>query len=111
EREELINKSIEQSNYVLGKDVVLAIDCAASELFEVSTGKYVINSEKVSFTSEEFVDYLSSLAHKYCIFSIEDGQSEHDWHGFSYLTKKLGDIMQLVGDDLFVTNPNLLKMG
>lgn len=108
---DLIQESIKQSNYIFGKDVVLAIDCAASELFNVSTNRYYMKSEKLYFTSIEFTKYLSSLTHKYPIVSIEDGQSEHDWCGFDYHTKVLGSQIQLVGDDLFVTNPSLLTMG
>ncbi|WP_331828391.1 phosphopyruvate hydratase [Candidatus Blochmannia sp. SNP] len=108
---ELIKESIEQSNYILGKDIVLAIDCAASELFDKITAKYNIKSEKKFFTSKEFTHYLSLLAQKYSIVSIEDGQSEHDWDGFAYQTKVLGDKIQLVGDDLFATNVNLLQIG
>lgn len=108
---ELIQESIEQSGYILEEDVALAIDCAASELFDTSTAQYNIKSEKKFFTSEEFTYYLSSLAQKYPIVSIEDGQSEHDWDGFAYQTKVLGNKMQLIGDDLFVTNVNLLQIG
>ncbi|WHL24940.1 MAG: phosphopyruvate hydratase [Candidatus Blochmannia vicinus] len=108
---ELIKESIEQSNYILGKDIVLAIDCAASELFDRVTAKYNIKSEKKLFTSKELTHYLSSLVQKYSIVSIEDGQSEHDWDGFAYQTKFLGDKIQLVGDDLFATNVNLLQVG
>ncbi|URJ30204.1 phosphopyruvate hydratase [Blochmannia endosymbiont of Camponotus sp.] len=108
---ELIKESIEQSNYILGKDIVLAIDCAASELFDRVTAKYNIKSEKKFFTSKEFTHYLSLLSQKYSIVSIEDGQSEHDWDGFSYQTKILGGKIQLVGDDLFATNVNLLQVG
>lgn len=108
---ELIKESIEQSNYVFGKDVVLAIDCAASELFDLDTNKYNIKSEHLSFTAEEFTNYLSSLTQKYPIVSIEDGHSEYDWDGFSYHTKILGSKIQLVGDDLFVTNIDLLNTG
>ncbi|URJ24079.1 phosphopyruvate hydratase [Blochmannia endosymbiont of Camponotus sp.] len=108
---ELIQESIEQSGYIFKKDIVLAIDCAASELFDAPTNKYNVKSEKKFFTSEEFTDYLSSLAQKYSIVSIEDGQSEYDWNGFAYQTKVLGDKIQLVGDDLFVTNINLLQIG
>lgn len=108
---ELIKESIEQSGYILKEDIVLAIDCAASELFDTSINKYNIKSEKKFFTSEEFTYYLSSLAQKYSIVSIEDGQSEYDWDGFAYQTKVLGNKIQLIGDDLFVTNINLLQIG
>lgn len=108
---DLIKEAVEQSNYLFGKDIVLAIDCAASELFNISDNKYYINSEHSSFTSEEFTNYLLSLTRKYPIVSIEDGHSEYDWNGFIYHTKILGSTMQLVGDDLFVTNINELNMG
>ncbi|ADV33565.1 enolase [Candidatus Blochmanniella vafra str. BVAF] len=108
---ELIKQSVEQSNYIFGKDVVLSMDCAASELFDKSSNQYNIKSENLCCSSKEFIDYLSLLAQKYPIVSIEDAQSEHDWNGFSYLTKVLGSTIQLVGDDLFVTNPNLLNKG
>lgn len=108
---ELIKESVEQSHYIFGKDIVLAIDCAASELFDISINKYNMLSERLSYSSEEFTNYLSLLSNKYCIVSIEDGHSEYDWDGFHYHTKMLGSKLQLVGDDLFVTNPNLLELG
>lgn len=108
---ELIKESIEHSNYVLGKDVMLAIDCAASEFFDVSTNMYRLKSEDVYYSSQEFSHYLESLVKLYPIVSIEDSHSEYDWDGFAYYTKLLGDKMQLVGDDIFVTNANLLKLG
>lgn len=108
---DLIKESVQKSNYIFGKDVVLAIDCAASELFDISTRKYYITSEKLYFNSREFTDYLMSLIDPYCVVSIEDGQSEHDWNGFEYQTKTLGSKIQLVGDDLFATNPDLLNKG
>lgn len=108
---DIIKESVEKSQYIFGKDVVLAIDCAASELFNSSTNQYYIKSEKAYFTSKEFTNYLSLLINKYPIVSIEDGQSEYDWDGFLYQTKTLGSRIQLVGDDLFVTNPDLLNIG
>lgn len=108
---ELIKEAVEQSDYIFGKDVVLAIDCAASELFEISTGTYRLKSENMCYSAQEFTQYLLSLTQLYPIVSIEDGHSEHDWDGFSYHTKVLGDKVQLVGDDIFVTNVNLLKLG
>lgn len=108
---ELIKEAIEKSNYILGTDVMLAIDCAASELFDISTKTYKLKSENVCYSSQEFTQYLSSLTQLYPIVSIEDGHSEFDWDGFAYHTKILGDKIQLVGDDLFVTNLNLLKLG
>lgn len=108
---ELIKESIERSNYILGKDVMLAIDCAASELFEISTGTYKLKSENVRYSPQEFTHYLLSLAQLYPIVSIEDGHGECDWDGFAYHTRTFGDKIQLVGDDVFATNVNLFKLG
>ncbi|CAL4323847.1 Enolase [Buchnera aphidicola (Eriosoma grossulariae)] len=107
----IIQEAIEQTDYILGKDITLALDCAASELYDNKTKKYYLNSEKKSFNSKEFTHYLEKLTEKYPITSIEDGQSELDWEGFSYQTKMLGGKIQLVGDDLFVTNTEILKKG
>lgn len=106
---EAIMTSIEKAGYRPGEDVTLALDCAASEFFE--DGKYVLAGEGKSFDSEGFSDYLADLVAKYPIISIEDGLDESDWDGWKYLTSKLGDKIQLVGDDLFVTNPAILKQG
>ncbi|CEN32308.1 Enolase [Candidatus Westeberhardia cardiocondylae] len=107
----LIKKAIKKSNYILGKDITLAIDCAASEFFEKNTKKYYLKNENQKFTSKEFTHYLEKLIQKYPILSIEDGMHESDWEGFSYQTKILGKKIQLVGDDLFVTDTKLLKKG
>lgn len=107
----MICLAIEKSNYHLGTEVTIAIDCAASELFNKTTKKYVFKHEKKEFTSKEFTHYLENLCKKYPIVSIEDGQDENDWKGFLYQTKCLGNKIQLVGDDLFVTNVKLLKLG
>ncbi|ANF17316.1 enolase [Buchnera aphidicola (Schlechtendalia chinensis)] len=107
----IIKDAIEKSGYTLGKDITLALDCAASELYDKSTQKYVLSGEKKDFTSKEFTHYLENLVQKYSITSIEDGQDESDWDGFSYQTKVLGKEIQIVGDDLFATNPILLKKG
>ncbi len=104
-----IVESIENAGYVPGKDVHLALDCAASEFFK--DGKYVLAGEDKSFNSEDFSDYLADLVARYPILSIEDGLDESDWDGWAYLTKKLGDQCQLVGDDIFVTNPKILNQG
>jgi len=104
-----IVESIENAGYVPGKDVYLALDCAASEFFK--DGKYVLAGEDKSFNSEDFSDYLADLVARYPILSIEDGLDESDWDGWAYLTKKLGDQCQLVGDDIFVTNPKILNQG
>ncbi|WWO99079.1 MAG: phosphopyruvate hydratase [Candidatus Dasytiphilus stammeri] len=106
-----IQEAIEQSGYILGKDISLAIDCAASEIFDTASGKYFLKGEGKLFTSKEFTHYLEKLTKKYPILSIEDGLDENDWEGFHYQTKILGDKIQIVGDDLFVTNTKLLKKG
>jgi len=106
---ELILKAIEVAGYTAGQDVVLALDCASSEFYK--EGKYVLASEKLELSSEGFVDYLATLASKYPIISIEDGMAEADWNGWKTLTDKLGKNVQIVGDDLFVTNPKILKEG
>ncbi|OYD25450.1 phosphopyruvate hydratase [Oceanimonas baumannii] len=104
-----IKEAVEQAGYTLGKDVTLALDCASSEFYE--DGKYNMKGEGKVFTSEQFSDYLKELCAQYPIVSIEDGQDESDWDGFAYQTKILGDKVQLVGDDLFVTNTKILKEG
>ncbi|AFH92881.1 TPA: phosphopyruvate hydratase [Providencia stuartii] len=106
-----IKEAVEQAGYVLGKDVTLAMDCAASEFYNKETGNYELKGEGKTFTSEEFTHYLEGLTKEYPIVSIEDGLNESDWDGFAYQTKVLGDKIQLVGDDLFVTNTKILKEG
>lgn len=105
----LIMESIEKAGYEPGKDVFLGLDCASSEYFK--NGKYILDSENISLDSRQMTDYLSSLCDKYPIISIEDGMDENDWEGWETLTKSLGSDIQLVGDDLFVTNPKILKQG
>ncbi|MFN3586876.1 MAG: phosphopyruvate hydratase, partial [Moraxellaceae bacterium] len=104
-----IMEAIEKAGYKAGENVMLALDCAASEFYK--DGKYHLEGEGKVFTSAEFVDYLAGLVAKYPIISIEDGLDESDWDGWKLLTEKLGDKCQLVGDDLFVTNPAILKRG
>jgi enolase len=106
---ELILKAIEAAGYTPGQDVVLGLDCAASEFYK--DGKYMLGSEKLELSSAAFADYLATLAGKYPIISIEDGMAEGDWDGWKLLTDKLGKTTQIVGDDLFVTNPKILKEG
>jgi len=106
---EMILDAIGRAGYTAGQDAVVALDCAASEFFR--DGKYVLDSEKKTLGGAEFVDYLSELAARYPIVSIEDGMAENDWEGWKRLTEKLGAKLQLVGDDLFVTNVRLLKEG
>ncbi|MDX7986646.1 phosphopyruvate hydratase [Xenorhabdus sp. 12] len=106
-----IKEAVEQAGYVLGKDITLAMDCAASEFYNEATGNYELKGEGKTFTSQEFTHYLEGLTKEYPIVSIEDGLNESDWDGFAYQTKVLGDKIQLVGDDLFVTNTKILKEG
>ena len=106
---ELILRAIETAGYTPGQDVVLALDCASSEFYK--DGKYVLASEKLELSSAAFADYLATLADKYPIVSIEDGMHEGDWEGWKILTDTLGRKVQLVGDDLFVTNTKILREG
>jgi len=106
---QVILESIKNAGYKAGEDVVLAIDVASSEFYR--DGKYHLESEGKSLSSEEFVDYLANWVDKYPIVSIEDGMDEGDWDGWAKLTERLGDKIQLVGDDLFVTNAKILKEG
>ena len=104
-----IMKAIEGAGYQAGEDVLLALDCAASEFYK--DGKYHLSGEGLQLTSSEFSDYLGNLADQFPIVSIEDGMHESDWDGWADITKKLGKKIQLVGDDLFVTNTRILKEG
>ena len=106
---EIILEAIDKAGYTAGQDVLLALDCASSEFCK--DGQYVLASERLSLNSGEFTDYLASLADKYPIVSIEDGMAEGDWEGWKTLTGRLGRKVQLVGDDLFVTNPGILREG
>ncbi|MEJ6398738.1 phosphopyruvate hydratase [Yoonia sp. 208BN28-4] len=106
---DFIMKSIEKAGYKPGEEIYLALDCAATEYYK--DGKYEMKGEGKSLTSEENADYLAQLASDYPIISIEDGMSEDDWDGWKMLTDKIGDKVQLVGDDLFVTNPARLADG
>lgn len=106
---DLILKSIEKAGYTPGKDIYLALDCASTEYFK--NGKYEMKGEGLSLTSAENAAYLAKLCADYPIISIEDGMSEDDWEGWKILTEMLGDKVQLVGDDLFVTNPARLAEG
>ena len=104
-----IKTAVANAGYTLGKAITLALDCAASEFYK--NGKYDLKGEGKVFTAEEFSDYLADLCNEYPIVSIEDGLDESDWDGWAYQTKKLGKNVQLVGDDLFVTNTEILKEG
>ncbi|MBN25771.1 MAG: phosphopyruvate hydratase [Alteromonadaceae bacterium] len=105
----VIIQAVENAGYEMNKDVTLALDCASSEFYV--DGKYDLKGEGKVFDSETFGDYLADLSAKYPIISIEDGLDESDWDGWASLTKKIGDKVQLVGDDLFVTNTKILKRG
>ncbi len=106
-----IQEAVEAAGYEFGKDITLAMDCASSEFYNDETGMYELKGEGKTYTSEGFSAYLEELCNKYPIVSIEDGQAENDWAGFKHLTDVLGSKVQLVGDDLFVTNTKILKEG
>ena len=106
---DFILKAIEKAGYAPGDDIHLALDCAATEYFK--DGAYVLSGEGVTLSPEENADYLRALIRDYPIISIEDGMSEDDWDGWKALTEAVGDTCQLVGDDLFVTNPERLAIG
>lgn len=106
---EAIMQSIEMAGFKAGTDICLALDCASSEFYK--EGKYVLSGEGKSLDSAGFVDYLAGLCDQFPIISIEDGQEESDWAGWKLLTEKLGHRIQLVGDDLFVTNTKILQRG
>lgn len=107
---QVIMEAIEKAGYKPGEQMCIALDVAASELIN-DEGKYVLKSENREITSAELVDYYVDLCNKYPIVSIEDGLNEDDWDGFKLMTEKLGDKIQIVGDDLFVTNANILAEG
>ncbi len=107
---QVIMEAIEKAGYKPGEQICIAMDVAASELIN-DAGKYHLKSENKELSSEELVAYYENLCNKYPIVSIEDGLSEDDWDGWKILTEKLGDKVQLVGDDLFVTNANILNEG
>ncbi len=106
---EMVLEAITQAGYSAGNDFVLGLDVASSEFFRDQ--RYCLTAEKKSLTSEQFVEYLTSLTQAYPIISIEDGMDESDWQGWQLLTQALGDKVQLVGDDLFVTNTEILQRG
>ena len=105
----VIQEAVEKAGYKLGSDVTLALDCASSEFYK--DGQYQLSGEGKSFDSEGFADYLAGLCERFPIVSIEDGMDESDWDGWKVLTDKLGSKVQLVGDDLFVTNTRILSEG
>ncbi|MEW6993253.1 phosphopyruvate hydratase [Colwelliaceae bacterium MEBiC 14330] len=107
----VIKDAVAAAGYTLGTDITLAMDCAASEFFDSEKGIYDLKGEGKQFSSNEFSDFLGELCQEYPIVSIEDGLDESDWDGFKYQTELLGDKVQIVGDDLFVTNTKILKEG
>jgi len=106
---EVIIAAIEKAGYRPGKDIAIVLDPAASEFYQ--DGKYLLKADNKSLSSEQMVDYYAGLVSKYPIISIEDGLAENDWEGWKILTQKLGSKIQLVGDDIFVTNPKILAEG
>ena len=108
---QLITEACERAGYTPGEQIRFAMDPASTEYYNAETGKYVLAGEGREFTSAEMVDYWENLVDKYPIVSIEDGMAEEDWEGWKLLTERIGDRVQLVGDDLFVTNPERLKKG
>jgi enolase len=107
----VIKEAVAAAGFSLGTDITLAMDCAASEFFDSEKGIYDLKGEGKQFSSNEFSDFLGELCKEYPIVSIEDGLDESDWDGFKYQTDLLGDKVQIVGDDLFVTNTKILKEG
>lgn len=107
----LVSEAIKRADYVLGKDIFFGLDVASSEFYDKTTKQYHLKSENRYLSSEEMVNYLENLVSKYPIISIEDGMGENDWDGWKLLTKRLGKKVQLVGDDLFVTNTERLQRG
>jgi len=106
---ECLGEAVQKAGYALGKDICLGLDVASSEFFR--DGRYHLEGEGKSFTPDEFTDYLAGICSRYPVISVEDGCAENDWDGWALLTKKLGKKVQLVGDDLFVTNTQILKEG
>ncbi|HUX64141.1 phosphopyruvate hydratase [Sulfuricella sp.] len=106
---QLIMEAIETAGYLPGSDVVIGLDCASSEFYK--DGKYILKADNLELSSAQFTDYLAAWTDKYPILSIEDGMSEFDWDGWKLLTDRLGKSIQLVGDDLFVTNTKILREG
>lgn len=106
---QFIMQAIERAGYTPGPDISLAMDVASSELYK--DGKYILQAEGKSYTANEMIDYYERLINTYPILSIEDGLAEEDWDNWSLMTKRLGGMVQLVGDDVFVTNPEILRRG
>jgi enolase len=106
---ETILEAIGKAGYKAGEDILLGLDVASSEFFE--NGKYNLTGEGKRLTPEQFVDFLADWSQRYPIITIEDGMGEHDWAGWKLLTERIGNKVQLVGDDLFVTNPKIFREG
>src|SRR5690606_27144811 len=106
---QVILEAIEAAGYRPGEQVSLALDCASSGFY--ADGRYTLAAEGLTMSAEQFVDYLAGWTEKYPILSIEDGMAEDDWEGWKILTRRLGRKVQLVGDDLFVTNTRFLQKG
>ncbi len=106
---ELITQAIEKSNYVVGKDILFATDIAASEFYDKEKQRYILKAEHKEFTQDEMIDWLYELVNKYPFASVEDGLDENDWDGWQKLNARIGSKVQLVGDDLLVTNPKFLN--
>ena len=106
---QLIVEAIDKAGYTPGSQIAIALDCASSEFFE--EGVYALDSDGLRLNATQFTDYLAAWADKYPIISIEDGMAENDWEGWKIITDRLGDSVQLVGDDLFVTNTRILREG
>lgn len=107
----VIMEAIANSGYKAGKDIMIALDPASTEFYDEKSKKYILKAEDKKLSSDQMIDFYAKLCDKYPIISIEDGLSEDDWSGWQKLTAKLGDRVQLVGDDLYVTNPKRLARG
>lgn len=107
----LLVDAVGDSGYEAGKDILFALDVAASEFFDAGSNRYKLSGEGVQFSPTEMIDYLNDLATRFPIISIEDGMAENDWDGWSQLTAKIGKSVQVVGDDVFCTNPDIIKRG
>jgi len=108
---ELLSEAVETAGYSLGDQIVFALDPAATEFYDTERGVYMLKGEGRELTSEQMVDFWADLTERYPIISLEDGMAEEDWDGWKSLTDRIGDTVQLVGDDLFVTNPERLGRG
>jgi enolase len=106
---QFIMEAIETAGYLPGSDVVIGLDCASTEFYQ--DGKYILKADNLELTAAQFTDYLAAWTDKYPILSIEDGMAENDWEGWAMLTDRMGKAIQLVGDDLFVTNTKILREG